>query len=170
MPRTQGTPQTFARDEDCCCTGTGTDDACHPCPVEITNLTNITVNSASGNVARYFVEGLSGVSGVGTTGPYDSLNPMEDLSIDYVGQVGIFSLLARCQDDQICLEYRNTSMTFGSGDTIPEYIGSTCDVGTGSSTALIHVGTVVCDLSGFVSVDFSVDLGADGYFEGTVYR
>lgn len=28
MPRTQGTPQTFARDEDCCCTGTGTLTEC----------------------------------------------------------------------------------------------------------------------------------------------
>lgn len=166
-----GDPITISLGVDCCCEVVECGcEICGVCQDSGSQLVNITVLAANGNVARYFIEGLSGVSGVGTSGPYSSSNPMEDLSIDYAGQVGTFSLLASCFNDAPCLTFNNTAMTFGDGvTTCAAHSGSTC-VSPATGDAVITIGTVVCDVDGFVSVDFDVDLGTDGSFSGTISR
>lgn len=177
---TPSTPINVRFGSSCCCgggSGTGTSTCacsiCSHCQDSVSQLTNITITAASGNVSQYFYCGVSGVSGVGTAGPYSATNPINDPAVEYVGVSGIFELAFTCSGNDVCLTFTNGSgtdpaMIFCDVITsINHHSGSTCP---SSGDATITLGTVICDSSGFVSMDFTVDLGSDGSFSGTVFR
>lgn len=151
-----------------CCSGTGTGTCtCQPCPVCRTDLLWITITAATGNMAVVWF----GVGGYATL-PATYANPFTDGSVEVCGGfVSAFSIFAQCVNNAICVSLSmspNRDVTCVTETA--EHSANDCSAGTVGDTAIITMGTVVCDAFGFASIDFTVDCGVDGTFSGTISR
>lgn len=157
------TTQTFAAVGDCCCPS----GACKVCGFTLPVPLSITITAATGRMAVVWFNGVTGYTAI----PITWTNPFSDLSVEVCGGLlSVISLHAYCMSNNICFGVQlnlNRDVTCTVETT--QHIGNSCDPGM-DVDCTVTLDTVLCDVSGFVSVSFLVDCGADGTFSGTIHR
>ena len=157
------TTQTFASVGDCCCPS-GT---CTICGFALPVPLYITVTAATGNMAVTWFNGVTGYTAI----PITWVNPFSDLSVEVCGgYLSVISVRAYCKSNALCMAVQlNPNLDATCSVATTQHTADTCNPGS-DVDCVITLDASVCDGSGFVSADFSVDCGADGTFSGTISR